>query len=298
MLLGGAARRMGYMLRPLAPLDLRAKTRDPVEAMYLAGARNFVIEVPVEHCRGWLGFPLGGLHPYVRTARACLDDPLITYEQSPLKQYYDHFQPKNAAEALGLIRSGGSYFQSASPSQTVFPWTSTNPQIAAEKKRKVAEHETRNRGEQLDSAHGIATYGPVSVKRGAQALANLKRLTANIAGAGYRRDDTSDGDIRAVAAFAAADEVRYFIGSGHHRAAILAALGHKTIPVRIDRKIAPRLADAAKWPHVRDGLYAVDQAVEMFERMFAGRPPKGAVPPTWLEGAELEARWQPVSAVR
>jgi hypothetical protein len=73
-------------------------------------------------------------------------------------------------------------------------------------------------------------------------------------------------------------EHRVFVRSGKHRIAALGALGHRQITVQLARRYHPALIhreDASSWPLVRSAFYTRDQALAIFDRIFAGQQPPG-----------------------
>jgi hypothetical protein len=259
--------------------------------MYLARKKPFIINVPLTRCCSWLGFNLvNQLHPYVRTAVAYLHNNKITYENSPLRQYYDYFQPDNASTVLGLVPGTSEFFEKSPPSWRIYPWNPNQPEKVAAAKRKITREENSARGLSLDADHGYTVFGPVSNEKGKLEFSTLVNLVNSISKSGYIRTNRPDGDIQAIVAFDMCDNVRYFISKGHHRVAVLAALGHETIPIRVSRNLVVRQNEANKWPHVRDGLFSPEQAIEVFERVFNGQPPKSALVPEWVMDSEKQAK--------
>jgi hypothetical protein len=277
------AARLGYELHPLGPIDLREKTANPIEASYLAGRRQFVIEVPLASCCGLHGFPFSRLHPFVRTVCDYREGRACSFETSCLARYYEMFQPKHAGDLLG-VTSASSPLRKIPPLAFCWPWDPRPPeQLSQLNLRRTGLENRRRGGANLSASHGFAGHGPVSEQKGRIEFANLIRLARSIEHNGYVRSNLPDGDIRVFPLIKSRSEVKYFVKGGQHRSAVLAALGYVCMPVLVLRPL--RLDDVPYWPMVRAGLMAEDEAVALFERLFSGTPPARAIPPEWLSEA-------------
>jgi hypothetical protein len=277
------AYRLGYHLIPVNPLDLRGVTDSPIEAAIVAGRRSYVIEVPLAHCRGAIGFPYTQetLQPFVRTVRAYLAGEASNYQDSPLKEYYDSVQPKNAWELLGLAGEPNPKFLKYPPFAYALPWSQVSLEERLRNRSVLLTRENIERGAGLGIAHGDSV-GPNALEKGTLEFQALARLADSIRKKGYVRDSGKDGDISGTPLIDSEGEARYLVRRGKHRIAVLTALGFERVPVRFGLK-ALRPNEASHWPRVRDGLFTREQAVNLFERIFEGRPPKSAIPRQWLD---------------
>ena len=270
----------GWRLTRAAPLDLRGEADEPIAAGYLAGGRAFVIDVPLNRCRrGWgaISFALGpgSLDPIARTAEAYIRDKGTSYDGSPLARYFEHFQPKSAAEVLRL---SGSPFEEMPPLAAQSPWGSP---LSEEELLNLIRNENRGHGVDLGAEHGWIGFGPMLPEKGRLEMTRLARICDSIRAHGLRRRDTMDGDIRATALIGDQDWICW-IRSGHHRIAVLSALGYAYVPIRLmSGRFGPliRRGDVDAWPQVHNGLYTRDQALAVFDRVMEGRPPDEALPP-------------------
>jgi hypothetical protein len=277
------AYRLGYHLIPVNPLDLRGVTDSPIEAAIVAGRRSYVIEVPLAHCRGAIGFPYTQetLQPFVRTVRAYLAGEASNYQDSPLKEYYDSVQPKNAWELLGLAGEPNPKFLEYPPFAFLLPWESVSLEEKSRNRPLSLRRENIERGADLGIAHGDGV-GPITLEKGTLEFQALARLADSIRKKGYIRDSGKDGDISGLPLIDSEGEARYLVRKGKHRIAVLTALGFERVSVRVGFKtLTP--AQASHWRHVRDGLFTREQALSLFERIFEGRPPKIAIPRQWAE---------------
>jgi hypothetical protein len=279
--------RLGYEVRPVAPCDLRGKIDHPIAAAYLAALRPCLIEVPLSQCRGLYGFPFTLCHPFVRTAHAYVKGRVSGYQGSPLETYYGHFQPKDAGDLFALP-GPSSLLHELPPFAFAWPWESIAVHDRARWRLAQIEAENERRGARLPISHGYPLYGPVSQEKGSIEFLSLARLVDSIRHSGYVRKDQLDGDIRAFPLIDKTCAIRYLLRWGQHRAAALAALGYEGIPVVINFTRPVRVDEVDFWPHVRDGLFTRDQALLLFDQVFAECPPLKATPPTWLADQTAE----------
>ena len=275
--------RLGYEADPIAPLDLRDVTDDPMQAAYVSGRRRCVVDVPLADCREDLGFCYSRetLQPYVRTVRAYLEGRVATFEDSPLMEFYDNFQPKNVWEFFDLPGNASSELLQFPPMARILPWEARSLQKKLKYRIVATRHENRCRGADLGIEHG-AGAGPVTAEKGALEFQALARLAEDIQKRGYIRSDGHDGDITAVPLIDIRRGVRFLVRGGKHRIAVLTALGFEHVALRTRFVRAPRVEEADHWPHVKDRLFTREQAVFLFKRIFDGSPSVAAIPPKWL----------------
>ena len=67
-----------------------------------------------------------------------------------------------------------------------------------------------------------------------------------------------------------ADDFVALVTKGHHRVAALSALGHANAPFWPLPEMVRR-EEATDWPGVRSGIFTLEQALAVFDRMFAGK---------------------------
>jgi hypothetical protein len=261
-----------------AVIDLRDITREPVEAAYRAGLRAFLINVPTRHCRvlPGAGYPCttDAGNPFVDTLLALADDTTLTYEASPLRQYYDGWQPATLPAVLGLDPNEVSAdLAAAPPLALVMPWQNLTLHQAEARWTHFITRDNREHGTKADVASGWKGWGPLDGVIGGQEFRRLASIYGAITRNGYRRSDDADGDIKGFV-LQGENQFRVMVTAGHHRASALAALGHEDMPVRIDNPVVRRL-DVAHWPNVRSGLFTTEQGLAIFDRLFEGRQPPG-----------------------
>jgi len=284
----------GYSVRryPQRPVDLRTVTDNPIAAKYLVNCSPMLLDIPIERCRGFgiLNFQLAPSmnHPFVLTTCALMKNIQLTYSESPLRIYYELFQPSNASEVLSIPKKNCINLQKQAPLEVVEPWDQVDAQHIKNVRTAWIKQENKKMQTSIDATHGVQFWGPVSTEKGEVEIARLRSLLSSIKNNGYRRDGKSDGDIiGSIIVSGSRWAIR--ISSGQHRVAVLAALGYDRIPVRIMLNEARGMVhreDFQQWPHVRDQLYTPEQALAVFDNMLEGNPPDAA-----REAANRAAEW-------
>lgn len=255
-------------------VDMRGLAADAWDAVHASPDRPFVIDVPLSDCLGLMPAAfrcdrLGG-HPFVETLRGVIDGRVTGYAGSPLEAFYQSWQPASAAEVLGV--TGASALRWLPPLASPLPWDSLTPDAHLRLWSDIAARDYRDSGFDLSPEAGWKGWGPMRQDAGEAEFARLRRAMAAIRRHGYHRHAAYDGDI-AAQVLCRGDKLRFALGPGQHRVAALSALGHEDIPLRCDPHFIRR-EDAPRWPNVRRGLYTQDQAVAVFDRIFAAaRPP-------------------------
>jgi len=259
------------------PVDLRNVTKDALEAYYRAPrSAGFVIDVNLDRMRtfGSLGFscaPEGG-SPFAKTLLAYEQGRCRTYQDSPLRRFYETWQPANLAETLLIVPAqAGDQLLGLPPIPWLVPWSG-----GADWERWIGQTRTQvaRRTRRLGDGYALNRFcGPVSERYGEMRLASLLKVYRSIRGGGYR----PASHIRANL-LVREGECRVLISDGNHRAAALAAAGFDTIPVWVagKDKYGPSVVwrgDVSSWPVVRSGLLAQDQALAIFDRIFDANSP-------------------------
>lgn len=257
-------------------VDLRGQVADAWEAVHSSPDRPFVIEVPLSDCLGLMPVAFRcdrkGGHPFVDTLVGVIGGRLGGYAGSPLWAYYRDWQPATAADVLGV--EGASVLRWMPPLGSPLPWDRLTPDDHLRLWSDIARRDYQENGFDLSVDAGWKGWGPMREAAGAAEFARLCRTLRAIRRRGYRRHNAYDGDI-AGQALCHGGRIRFALGPGQHRVAALSALGHEDIPLRCDPHFIRR-EDVDRWPNVRRGIYSREQALAVFDRVFAAARPVGA----------------------
>lgn len=275
----GLLLRAGFRVRRFGAevVDLRNRTADPIEAIHIGDGRQPVVSVPLERClilrsnAFRCSTEVG--NPFIDTLVEYGSGGEGDYAASVLRRFYDAWRPRNAAEVLGLDETEHPTLAGARPLRYVLPWEGHDPEATeAHRERSIREIGARV-AVPLSARDGWKAWGPCSREMGEAEFFRLTDVYDSIRSRGMLRSDAPDGDIGGVV-LGAGREWRILVGPGHHRAAALAALGETVAPVRL-RLAVVRRDEAFRWPGVRAGVFTEKAALEVFDRMYAGRQPRG-----------------------
>lgn len=212
--------------------------------MWSRHGEKVVLHVPVERLvmQGALRYADTASHPFLRA----LDEGA-----SALQAYYAQRQPRSFCEFYGV-----------------------SPTVAADEQVPCWElpwlHRLRRvppPGEAgLGAEHGVSYYGPTSPRKVEVEYQRLASLKQRVLRMGYLPEVY--GHIVGVFMLDDAGEYRFFVRGGKHRTAVLAHLGHRSIPVTFkpDWPRMVRERDAAYWPLVEDGVLSETVARAAFRR--------------------------------
>ena len=282
--LNAALGRVGYRLGKIDKfiVDLRQVTADPVEGCYRAGGRPFLLEVPLERCRilPASGFSCVAPNPFLDTMLAHAAGKATGYKASPLRRFYETWQPASAAEVVGLADGAAEPLRAAPPLGFVFPWGGLDPAESHILWQRIIAADYREHGISHSAQAGWKGWGPIDEEIGGLEFARLVSVYEAVKAQGYRRNDEFNGDIGGVA-LCNDDGFAVLVTAGHHRCAALAALDYRSAPIRFLAADIIRRSEVMHWPNVRSGLFQPEQALAIFDRLFSGRQPAGCVwPPT------------------
>lgn len=255
------------------PADLRKVTDNPIEAIYLAKNKPFVVEVEIEKCRSFFysGYTYSKKNPNP-AVKFLLDYKINNnkeYKESALEDYSSTWQPKTAAEVLGLSDKGASKIHSLPKTQFVYPWEGIKPDIREKRLKKIEFKYDNSVGETYKAEKGHKLYGPFDPDHMKVEIHRLLSVYNSIAENGYQRKESNDGDIKCHILINEKGDYALFVNVGTHRIAALSALGYDKVPVRITQAIYR--SDVKHWPKVKSGYFALDEALQVFDKIFIGK---------------------------
>lgn len=270
-------RKTGYRLQRIPAVngsyvDLRDVSDDPIAAACVANGKKFLIRARLDNCRAlsFKAYPCtqGSQHPFIKLLLEYPETPSRMPSHSALSLFYEGFKPKNAAERLGLEPPYcyGALMTLAADSVPE-PWLPITPSQSAAALRRwtVAESKRGGLGQCFDVS-GNTSYGPLSLEKLELEHARLFHIRDSIRNSGFRSHESQ----QFVSAQMCHDgrQPAFFIENGQHRIAALAALGYTEIALLVSRVI--RCYEAPFWPNVRSGVFSIDQARFVTERMMSG----------------------------
>lgn len=220
---------------------------------------------PVEHCVifNGLSMAVGGWHPFVQTVREHLITGQDGYAGSILERYYQGWQPSNALEALIGATAGPAELTRYPAHLMHAPWLRDGPEERLRSMERIMREEGREHGGvRLKASEGHGFQGPVSARKGELEYQRLRRVLKSIQSQGY---DRQYGDVH-VQVLRRGNDHRFRIVHGHHRVAVMSALGHEAF-VAVPRFVVCR-EEVASWPWVQRGPWTVNSALRYFDHHF------------------------------
>lgn len=272
------------------PVDLtNAEDIDPVSAAYIARGRPALFFVPIDRVLtfGYTGFTIGpdSNNPFVRTLSACKETLRVKYDESPLKVFYSLYQPASVKDILGLENPSFTSFDTLPPEAAPKLWLDEQPGQLSPVRSKQVESENREHGLNENDTAGDPFFGPVTRPKGEFELKRIIRIYQSIKNRGLKIDWNGINNIRVVALVAKSDWRIMIAHSGQHRAAALAALGYREIPVQLQSTTGcgglVSRCQVDSWPSVRNRYFMKNEALQVFDRIFQGIPPNSAR--AWLQ---------------
>jgi hypothetical protein len=166
-------------------------------------------------------------------------------------------------------------FLAGDPLTSTYPWSDKSPNQARAERQYIMTTEARENGfDTWDLRDGWRSFGPVSDRLIDLELNRLTRTYDSIAHHGF---DASAGVMLGRVRLWG-DDILVSPFHGWHRTAVLLTLGAQSIPMRFSHhEPVVRRNEVALWPNVVNGLFTVDEALQVFDRHFValsldGRP--------------------------
>jgi hypothetical protein len=258
-------------LKAVKPFDLVSIGSHPLDIEY-SGFNGDIIEVPLQRCRSYiLGF-LPQEHPFCETLQQYNQQNHV-YENSTLFQYYETYQPLTMADVLKVESSRLRAYPAMA---TVMPWGYSSPEqrmarfcIEGSHSRLLSK-EAHKHGLNPAENYGCQFFGPISTDHGELEFQRLTSVNNKIIKEGYA--PSKHGHIHGEFLIDGNNWVWIAIG-GKHRFSVLSALDVDTIPVaKLSRwaTLFVRRSEVEFWPNVRSGLFTVEEALSIFDRIMKG----------------------------
>lgn len=251
-------------------VDLRTKSNHPLTFKYSEIFKSALLNANVADGRVLPYFKLNNNAPFYKAALEGAIESSNSFEavKKELSNFYKTFQPKSIADWFKIEQSTSRELVSLPPWSAILPWRARSVQGF----KYIIEQGTLkdNRKENLEGGieNGWAYCGPVSDSKLLIETERINNLIHSVKNKGYQRSLNKDGDIIATAIISNNNQWRWIVTNGYHRACVLAALGYKEIPIRVN--IVVRENEVNYWPQVLDGFYTRDEALFIFKNIFNG----------------------------
>lgn len=253
----------------------------PIEAVYASCGKPCLVEVPLSRIVtfGYSALPLESRagHPFVKTLEEYRDDRRMDAERSPLRKFYSLYQPRSAAELMGLHRPSYSGFADL-PALAALPlWAWDSPEGYFRHIKGVHQKENKEQGCRIGEFIGGSQCGPVEHNKLVIEFGRLTKLYESVERYGYQHDKC---DWMTGVAWVGESDWVIVISAGQHRLACLGALGYESAIIHLQPTKAPAglmLRSCHRhFPSVVNGYHTAEEALAIFDRMLSRRQPDAA----------------------
>lgn len=219
---------------------------------------SIVLEVELNKCKDvYASGYINDFNPFVELIKQYEENPMLRYEDSMLKKYYDNFTPRNLEEHLFCSSEKAPELRRG---WIGYPWV-------WDRKQKVIFQKKIND----TRPGGIHYFGPNTDEFGKNEFHRLINLYSYLKTHGYHPELFADGYISGYLLIKDKD-YRFVVTEGQHRIACLAALNYEMIRCRFTQAPGyPRvvdLKDINKWGQVENKTYSKNLARKVFNRFF------------------------------
>ncbi|WFM72662.1 hypothetical protein [Halomonas sp. CKK8] len=277
-------RKTGFEIKRVASdqrYDLCRHGSHPVEAVYASQGEPCLVEVPLSRIItfGYSAFPLAANagHPFVKTLEEYRNDREMVVDSSPLRKFYELYQPRTAAEFMGLGQPSYSRFETL-PALAAPPlWAWDSPEEYCRHIKGVHQAEDKEQRGSSDKFIGGSQFGPVENDKLEIEFRRLTKLYESIERYGYRPEKC---DWMTGVAWVGESEWVIVISTGQHRLACLAVLGYESAAVHLQPVKAPAglmmRSNHRHFPSVVNSYHTAEEARTIFDRMMSRRQPEAA----------------------
>lgn len=278
-----------------------ADSLHPIEAVYTSCGKPCLVKVPLDRMVtfDYTAFsldPKGG-HPFIKTLEKYENNRGMTAEASPLRRYYELYQPRTARELMDIESPSYPEFNTL-PALSATPlWSWKSPEAYCAHLKAVYRSEDEAQGVTPGRFIGGSQFGPIEPSKLAMEYRRLTGLYESINKHGFRHDKCEwiTGTV-----WADDDDWVIAVSTGQHRLACLAVLGYDSAIVYLQPSKAPggiMLRSCSRYfPSVVNGLHTEAEALIIFDRIMSKTPPIAAnawlayCKQEWTQGSEAQSR--------
>ncbi len=235
------------------------------------------VKLPTHLLRGFLELgaqmQLGRGNPFVETAKVLIDKPDTPAESTPLAEFYQKFQPRSAAEFLGLTTD--ARLQQLSPWEAQLPWDAVPGAYVRQFRENAMLEQATQYKTTVTAADGYTAFGPVSNAKLNLEIRRLEAIIESVQQKGYQ--PTLSNNHVTGRLLTDGHETVCVLREGNHRASVLAALGISEVIVLVELPVVNKLYADKGWPGIKYGFFEQIDALEVFNRILKGKLPSGEI---------------------
>lgn len=289
-LLIASCNRLGVEIKRKEKLEIYDLTEGnlahPVEAVYASCGKSCLVRIPLDRIVTFnysaFSLEVDGCHPFVNTLNMYDRNHALTADNSPLRWFYDLYQPATASDLMDVPSPSYSAFCDlpALASPPLYSWES--PEKYYSYIKSIYQREDAEQGSKLGEFIGGTQFGPVDPRKLVIEYRRLTGIYDSIKKHGY---NTDNGEWITGAAWVDEKDWIVMVSTGQHRIACLAALGYESVVVRLQPKKAPggimHRSFSRHFPTVVNGFHSEQEALAIFDRIVSKKPPSAAK--GWLD---------------
>lgn len=259
------------------PVDLTSQLdMHPLTVSYLGQKKACLVKVRSEDTvhMEWSAFSLreDSFSPFYQTLVEYVSGVHTNYEGSVLEMFYRLYQPKSARDVIGT--GTAESIVEAHPMSAPLLWSNLALKELEQVRKQIARREGKSFGLGRNNVEDLM-MGPVSIERGRVEYQRLVNTLESISKRGFKVHGEGFNNIQAHCIYDEHKNVwKYFVYSGHHRVAALAALGIKEFTLQLNPwsfGYSFRRSDLPYSPNVLRGVLTKDEAYEYFDRVVSAK---------------------------
>lgn len=262
------------------PVDFTDKPDiNPIAAIYQSGGRPVLLKAPLKDCIFFshLAFPCtpDSPSPQIQTLIEYGKGNIKSWEESPLVDFYNNFQPKNAAEMMGLESAPEQKISKYSPNAALMPWEPFSFRLKEELELKSARRDTRQYSFPREAVSGQC-FGPANDLKKKLEFERLTKIYRLLKKNGLIINKEGINNIEAII-LKLDTSFRFVIINGTHRIAAWTALNNNTVDLQIKYFGIGGIVDfdeSAHWPPVVKNNLTKKQSELIFKRIFNAVQPE------------------------
>lgn len=273
------------LVRNTRPIDFTSNPNPhPVEISHLVQKKPCLISVDIKNVlhMEWCAFQLGkqSKSPFVKTLLDYSSGAHVSYDGSVLECFYKLYQPLSASDTIGIGKLKNSTLQHAKPYAAPLPWDNYTIEQKEKIRIEISKREAKSFGSKSQSPKYLCDtmLGPLLPSRGELEFSRLVSVFKSVKKNGFNVNKDGFNNVQSICLYDCAnDSWKYFIYSGHHRAAALSALGYDKITVQLNPYgfgYIVRKKDSCFFPVVSHQYLTLKEAELYFERIMNAVQPK------------------------
>lgn len=237
-------------------VDLRRENINPIEALYLVGNRDCVINIKLNRL-----ISSNLISIWIKVLNYIDSDESLAKKY--LYDYFEKYKPRDVSEVLGIVPNPGQEWLRWHPMTYIMPWQNRNPKRRLIKRIHMMSREASSVDINLGNTYQWKGFGPADNSVVEMEFRRLKRIYTSITKDGFLEDKGIFG----AQLLCSGGDYRFRPCDGWHRSAVLKALDYESVPVILPSRLPIiRREECEHWPAVKNGYFTAAQAKTIFDK--------------------------------